>query len=72
MGEIVSELVSDREPALRDSVLSRLSAIYATASGSEVRATATAVGDKVGDKVGSAASQATEAAKRSQTARDEL
>ncbi|PHH78697.1 hypothetical protein CDD80_6435 [Ophiocordyceps camponoti-rufipedis] len=72
---IVSELVSGREPAYSESVLSRLSAAYATASASvgSLASQASASAASVGERLGAAASQATEAVKESvQQGRDEL
>ncbi|PHH92826.1 hypothetical protein CDD83_4735 [Cordyceps sp. RAO-2017] len=75
VGEIVSELVSGREPSFSESVLSRLGAIYATASASvgSLASEASAAAAAVGVQVGSAASQATEVVKDSMPhSRDEL
>lgn len=75
VSQLVSELVSGKEPTFSESVLSRLSAAYATAAaGFESYASeASAAAASVGGKVGSAASEATEAVKESvQHARDEL
>ncbi|UNI19335.1 hypothetical protein JDV02_005525 [Purpureocillium takamizusanense] len=75
MGEMLSELVSGKEPAFTESVWSRFQAVYSTASASasSVASEASARAASVGSKVGSAASQATEAVKESvQHARDEL
>ncbi|PFH61221.1 hypothetical protein XA68_17919 [Ophiocordyceps unilateralis] len=72
---IVSELVSGKEPAFSESVLSRLSAAYSTASASvgSLASEASASAASVGERVGSAASQATEAVKDSvQRGKDEL
>lgn len=75
VSQLVSELISGKEPTFSESVLSRLSAAYATAAaGLENYASeASAAAASVGEKVGSAASEATEAVKESiQNARDEL
>ncbi|KND86538.1 hypothetical protein TOPH_08834 [Tolypocladium ophioglossoides CBS 100239] len=75
VSEIVSELVSGKEPAFSESVLSRLSAVYATAAASvgSLASEASAAAASVGDKVGSAASHATDAVKDSvQHEKDEL
>lgn len=75
VGEIVSELVSGKEPAISESVLSRFSAVYATAAASvgSLASEASAAAASVGDKVGSAASHATDAVKDSvQQGKDEL
>lgn len=75
VSQLVSELISGKEPTFSESVLSRLSAAYATAAaGLENYASeASAAAASVGEKVGSVASEATEAVKESvQHARDEL
>ncbi|KAH8176672.1 transcription factor hoxa13 [Sarocladium implicatum] len=75
VSQLVSELISGKEPTFSESVLSRLSAAYATAAaGLENYASeASAAAASVGEKVGSAASEATEAVReRIQNARDEL
>ncbi|KAF4580800.1 transcription factor hoxa13 [Ophiocordyceps camponoti-floridani] len=72
---IVSELVSGREPAYSESVLSRLSAAYATASANvgSLASQASASAASVGERLGVAASHATEAVKESvQQGKDEL
>lgn len=72
---LVSELISGKEPTFTESVLSRLGAVYstATASGASVLSEVSAAASSFGDKVGSAASQATDAAKDSvRQAKDEL
>lgn len=73
--DLVSELISGKEPSFSESVVSRLNAAYATAAGNigSYASEASAAASSVGDKVGSAASQATEAIKETiNHARDEL
>ncbi|KAJ4169766.1 hypothetical protein NW754_005914 [Fusarium falciforme] len=75
VSELVSELISGKEPSFTESVLSRLQAAYATAAASveSLASEANEAASSVGEKVGSAASQATEAVKESfQHAKDEL
>jgi hypothetical protein len=75
VNKIISELVIGKEPTFSQSVMSRLSAIYATATSNvgSMASEASVAAASVGSKVGSAASQATEAVKESvQQARDEL
>ena len=75
VSELVSELLSGKEPTFTESVLSRLGAVYATASANveNFASDASAAAASIGDKVGSAASQATQAVKDNvQHARDEL
>ncbi|KAM4057328.1 transcription factor hoxa13 [Hirsutella rhossiliensis] len=75
MSEMVSELVSGREPAFSESVLSRFGVIYATASASvgSMASEASAAASSLGDKVGSVASKATDAVKEGVgRAKDEL
>ncbi|POR31387.1 Uncharacterized protein TPAR_08366 [Tolypocladium paradoxum] len=74
VSEIVSELVSGKEPAFSESVLSRFSAVYATAAAGVggLASEASAAAASVGDKVGSAASHATDAVKDARDAKDEL
>ncbi|KFA61086.1 hypothetical protein S40285_07175 [Stachybotrys chlorohalonatus IBT 40285] len=65
VSELVSELISGKEPTFTESVLSRLNAAYATASANVENfiSEASAAAASIGDKVGSAATQATDAAK---------
>lgn len=75
VSELISELIHGKEPTFSESVLSRLSAAYATASaGFESYASeASAAASSVSEKVGSAASQATEAVKEKvERGKDEL
>jgi phage-related protein len=74
VNQLVSELISGREPSFSESVLSRLSAAYATAAaGVESYASgASAAAASVGEKIGSAASEATDAVKNNMHGRDEL
>ncbi|EFY98952.2 transcription factor hoxa13 [Metarhizium robertsii ARSEF 23] len=75
INKMVSELVIGKEPTFSESVMSRLSAIYSTATSNvgSVASEASAAASSAGDKVGSAASRATEAVKGSaQQVRDEL
>ncbi|UPK89738.1 hypothetical protein LCI18_000673 [Fusarium solani-melongenae] len=75
VSELVSELISGKEPSFTESVLSRLQAAYATAAASveSLASEANEAASSMGEKVGSAASQATEAVKESfQHAKDEL
>ncbi|KJZ76424.1 hypothetical protein HIM_04153 [Hirsutella minnesotensis 3608] len=75
MSQMMSELVSGREPAFSESVLSRFGAIYATASASlgSMASEASVAASSLGDKVGSAASRATDAVKDTvEHAKDEL
>lgn len=75
VSELVSELISGKEPSFTESVLSRLQAAYATAAASveSLASEANEAAASVGEKVGSAASQATEAVKETfQHAKDEL
>ncbi|KID85379.1 hypothetical protein MGU_07435 [Metarhizium guizhouense ARSEF 977] len=75
INKMVSELVIGKEPTFSESVMSRLSAIYSTATSNvgSVASEASAAAASAGDKVGSAASRATEAVKGSaQQVRDEL
>ncbi|KAG8416397.1 hypothetical protein J3458_006986 [Metarhizium acridum] len=75
INKMVSELVIGKEPTFSESVMSRLSAIYSTATSNvgSVASEASVAAASAGDKVGSAASRATEAVKGSvQQVRDEL
>ncbi|KAG5958280.1 hypothetical protein E4U58_005431 [Claviceps cyperi] len=75
VNKIISELVIGKEPTYSESIMSRLSAVYATATSNMVglASDASAAASSVGDKVLSAASQATEVVKDSaQRVRDEL
>ncbi|KAM5351119.1 hypothetical protein ACJ41O_003842 [Fusarium nematophilum] len=75
VSELVSELISGKEPSFTESVLSRLQAAYATAAANieSFASDASEAAASVGEKVGSAASQATEAVKETyQHAKDEL
>lgn len=75
VNKIVSELIVGKEPTFSESVMSRLSAVYATATSNvgSMASEASAAAASVGDKVGSAASQATQAVKESvEQVRDEL
>ncbi|KHN97102.1 uncharacterized protein MAM_05211 [Metarhizium album ARSEF 1941] len=75
VNKMVSELVDGKEPTFRESVMSRLSGIYSTASSNvgSVASDASFAAASAGERVGSAASRATEAVKGSiQQARDEL
>ncbi|KAG6021604.1 hypothetical protein E4U19_005607 [Claviceps sp. Clav32 group G5] len=75
VNKIISELVIGKEPTYSESIMSRLSAVYATATSNVVglASDASAAASSVGDKVLSAASQATEVVKDSaQRVRDEL
>ncbi|KAF4460829.1 hypothetical protein FALBO_12389 [Fusarium albosuccineum] len=75
VSNLVSELISGKEPSFTESVLSRLQAAYATAAANveSLASEANEAAASVGEKVGSAASQATEAVKETfQHARDEL
>lgn len=75
VSQLVSELINGKEPTFSESVLSRLSAAYATAAaGVESYASeASAAAASVGEKIGSAASEATEAVKETiHNDRDEL
>ncbi|KAG5938934.1 hypothetical protein E4U53_007922 [Claviceps sorghi] len=73
--EIMAELVIGKEATYSESIMSRLSAAYATATSGagSVAKEASAAASSVGDKVVSAASEATEAVKEAaQHVRDEL
>ncbi|KAG5914929.1 hypothetical protein E4U61_005170 [Claviceps capensis] len=75
VNKIISELVIGKEPTYSESIMSRLSAVYATATSNVagLASDASAAASSVGDKVLSAASQATEVVKDSaQRVRDEL
>ncbi|KAG6263031.1 hypothetical protein E4U49_002624 [Claviceps purpurea] len=75
VNKIISELVIGKEPTYSESIMSRLSAVYATATSNAAGlvSDASAAASSVGDKVLSAASQATEVVKDSaQRVRDEL
>ncbi|KAK2601976.1 hypothetical protein QQS21_004489 [Conoideocrella luteorostrata] len=75
INKIISELVVGKEPTFSESVMSRFSAVYATATSNvgSLASEAGVVAASVGDKIGSAASQATEVVKDStQKVRDEL
>ncbi|KAG5963404.1 hypothetical protein E4U57_006266 [Claviceps arundinis] len=75
VNKIISELVIGKEPTYSESIMSRLNAVYATATSNVVglASDASAAASSVGDKVLSAASQATEVVKDSaQRVRDEL
>ncbi|KAJ4329466.1 hypothetical protein N0V84_000101 [Fusarium piperis] len=75
VSELVSELISGKEPSFTESVLSRLQAAYATAAANveSLASEANEAAASVGEKVGSAASQATEAVKETfKHAKDEL
>ena len=75
VSELVSELLSGKEPTFTESVLSRLGVVYATASANveNFASDASAAAASIGEKVGSAAGQATQAVKDNvQHARDEL
>ncbi|KAG5922886.1 hypothetical protein E4U42_005175 [Claviceps africana] len=73
--EIMAELVLGKEETYSESVMSRLSAVYATATSGvgSLAKEASAAASSMGDKVVSAASQATEVVEEStQHVRDEL
>jgi hypothetical protein len=74
VAELVSELLYGKEPTFTESVMSRLSAAYATAAANveSFASEASAAASSVGDKVGSAASQATEAVKETVQGKEEL
>ncbi|KAI6785357.1 uncharacterized protein J7T54_006999 [Emericellopsis cladophorae] len=75
VNNLVSELVSGKEPSFTESVLSRLNAVYATAASNigSYASEASEAASSVGGKVNSAVNQAAEAVKETvQNARDEL
>ncbi|GAB0135523.1 hypothetical protein EsDP_00003858 [Epichloe bromicola] len=75
INEIISELVVGKEATYSESIMSRLSAAYATATSNfgSLASEASVAASSVGDKVASAAGQATEVVKASgQKVRDEL
>nr|RBQ91309.1 hypothetical protein FVER53263_05553 [Fusarium verticillioides] len=75
VSELVSELISGKEPSFTESVLARFQRAYATAAANaeSLRSQANEAAASAADKVGSAASEATEAVKETfQRAKDEL
>ncbi|KAF4972862.1 hypothetical protein FSARC_662 [Fusarium sarcochroum] len=75
VSELVSELISGKEPSFTESVLARFQKAYATAAANaeSLASQANEAAASVGDKVGSAASEATEAVKETfNRAKDEL
>ncbi|KAG6010230.1 hypothetical protein E4U54_008412 [Claviceps lovelessii] len=75
VNEIISELVIGKEPTYSESIMSRLSAAYATATSNvgSLAKEASAAASSVGDKVVRAASRATEVVREStEHMRDEL
>ncbi|TWU73149.1 hypothetical protein ED733_002610 [Metarhizium rileyi] len=75
VNKMISELVNGKEPTFSESVMSRLSAIYVTATSNvgSMASDASAAAALVGDRVGSAASRVTDSVKEpAQQARDEL
>ncbi|KAG5984991.1 hypothetical protein E4U55_002098 [Claviceps digitariae] len=75
VNKIISELVIGKEPTYSESIMSRLSAAYATATSGvgSLAKEASAAASSMGEKVVSAASEATEVVKEStQHVRDEL
>ncbi|KAM0561986.1 hypothetical protein ACHAPJ_002427 [Fusarium lateritium] len=75
VSELVSELISGKEPSFTESVLARFQKAYATAAANaeSLASQANQAASSVGDKVGSAASEATEAVKETfNRAKDEL